>query len=121
MTTAKLTNYRQSPRKVRMVADAIRGKSVSEALRNLPLLSKRASGPLEKLLKSAVANATHNHQMDVTTLFIKEIRVDAGTVLKRSLPRARGSASPIHKRSSHVMITLAEKEVKTKKPKKITK
>ncbi len=115
MTTAKLTNYRQSPRKVRIVADAIRGKSVTEALRNLPFLAKRASGPLEKLLRSAVANATHNHQMDSATLFVKEIRVDAGMVLKRSLPRARGSASPIHKRSSHVMVTLAEKVAKNKK------
>ncbi|MFA6094876.1 MAG: 50S ribosomal protein L22 [Candidatus Paceibacterota bacterium] len=118
MVTASLKNYRQSPRKVRIVADLIRGKRVSEALSLLTFTTKKATDPLAKLVLSAVANAK-NLNIATENLFVKEIRVDAGIVLKRQMPRARGSSSPIHKRSSHVHLVLDEKIVVDKKAKKI--
>jgi len=112
MVTAYLKNYRQSPRKVRLVADLVKGKSVDQAVASLNNLAKRAAGPLEKLLLSAIANAKNNHNLDLATLFVKEFRVDGGAILKRSMPRARGSASRINKRTSHVIVTLAPKAPK---------
>jgi large subunit ribosomal protein L22 len=106
---ATLTNYRQSPRKVRLVADAMKGKSVAAAQMELRFMVKRAALPLEKLLESAVANAVNGFGMSKDNLFIKEFTVDKGIVLKRSMPRAFGRASGINKRSSHVTIVLAEK------------
>jgi large subunit ribosomal protein L22 len=114
MVTAKLTNYRQSPRKVRVVANLVRGKRVAEALAQLTFTAKRATDPLAKLIQSAIANAKNNHGLDADNLFVKEIRVDGGIVMKRSMPRARGSAYPIRKRTSHVLVTLAEKAPKAK-------
>lgn len=109
-TTATLSNYRQSPRKVRLVADLIRGKSVAAAQAEMRFLPKRAAAPLSKLLMSAVANAK---AADVTAsdenLFIRDVRVDKGMTLKRIMPRARGSAARINKRSSHIVLTLANK------------
>lgn len=105
-----LKNYRQSPRKVRLVADAVRGKKVAVALRDLAFITKRATDPIAKLIESAVANAKNNFNADVENLFIKEIQVNKGIVLKRIMPRARGSAARINKRSSHVSITLEEKK-----------
>lgn len=108
---ALLKNYRQSPRKVRLVANAIRGKRVSDALVALSALPKRATMPLKKLLESAVANAKHGGEgKDAQSLFVKEIQVNKGVTLKRSLPRAMGRATPINKRSSHVEIILAERK-----------
>ena len=107
MITASLKNYRQSPRKVRSVANLVRGKSVEQALNTLNFLSKKAADPLYSLLLSAVANAKNNFQIEKEGLMIKELRVDSGVVMKRSMPRARGSSSPIHKRSSHVLLVLA--------------
>ncbi len=107
MITASLHNYRQSPRKVRGTANLMRGKSVVEAASMLKFLPKKATGPLGALLASAIANAKNNFNIESAGLFIKEIRVDGGVTLKRSMPRARGSASRINKRSSNVMITLA--------------
>jgi large subunit ribosomal protein L22 len=109
MITASLKNYRISPRKVRLVADMIRGKNVVEAKDILGHVIKRAKHPISNLLDSAVANASHNHKIDKETLFVKEIRVDQGYVLKRSQPMARGSAFPIKKRTSHVVIVLSPK------------
>jgi large subunit ribosomal protein L22 len=103
--TAKLTNYRQSPRKVRIVANLVRGKKVTDAVMELTFLAKRAGEPVMKLIESAVANAK-NLSIPTESLFVKEIRVDAGVTLKRSMPRARGRAFPINKRSSHVLLTL---------------
>lgn len=103
--TAKLSNYRQSPRKVRIVADLVRGKKVERALSELNFLAKRSGDPIRKLIESAVANAV-NLSIDKKDLVIKELRVDKGTVLHRSMPRARGRAFPIKKRSSHILITL---------------
>ena len=117
MITASLKNYRISPRKVRLVANMIRGKSVVVAENILMGAVKKATSPLGDLLASAVANASHNHQIAKDALFVKEIRVDQGYVLKRSQPMARGSAFPIKKRTSHVSITLAPIEAKAKKSK----
>src|SRR5690606_35996334 len=103
-----LSNYQQSPRKVRLVADLVRGKGVAEALAALSFLEKRASGPFAKALRSAAANAKGAGK-DVSRLFVAAVDVDKGTVSRRYLPRARGSASPINKRSSHISITLGEK------------
>jgi large subunit ribosomal protein L22 len=107
MITASLKNYRISPRKVRVVADMIRGKSAVLANEILLHADKKAKKPLNDLLASAVANAKHNFKLEVDSLFVKEIRVDQGYVLRRSMPVSRGSAHPIAKRTSHVSITLA--------------
>ena len=122
---AFLKNYRQSPRKVRLVADLIKSKRVAEAFTQLKNLPKRASGPIEKLLASAVANAKNAGVSD-TDLYVENVTVNKGIVLKRSMPRARGSASRINKRTSHLMLTLIDKGAenktkKTKKEKKVSK
>lgn len=115
MITASLKNYRISPRKVRLVADMIRGKKVSDAKAILTFATKKAKGPIHDLLDSAIANASHNHKIEADKLFVKEIRVDQGFVLARSLPMARGSAFPIKKRTSHVSIVLSENISRSKK------
>ncbi|MGB2580213.1 MAG: 50S ribosomal protein L22 [Minisyncoccia bacterium] len=103
---AILRSYRQAPRKVRLVANLIKGKTVPRALVELDVLPKRASGPMKKLLMSAVANAKENDGIDLVNLFVKEVRVDQGTILKRSMPKSHGTAHPIHKHTSHIMIEL---------------
>ncbi len=110
---AFLKNYRQSPRKVRLVAELIKGKRVADALLILDTLPKRASGPVNTLLNSAIANAKQAG-VSVENLFIENITVNKGIVLKRSMPRARGSASRINKRTSHIMLTLIEKTLENK-------
>jgi large subunit ribosomal protein L22 len=105
--TAQLNNYRQSPRKVRLVANAIKGKSVKEAKTRLDFITKKATGPLHKLLNSAVANAK-NLGISADALSVKSITVNAGKILYRSMPAAHGSAHKIHKRTSHVTIVLSE-------------
>ncbi len=119
---AFLKNYRQSPRKVRLVADLLKGKKVPDALVELDFLAKRASTPLKKLLESAIANAKASGA-NMEDLFIKEFRVDKGLIMKRFMPRAMGRASRINKRTSHVMLVLGEKAKKVvkKASKKITK
>ncbi|MGI9118513.1 MAG: 50S ribosomal protein L22 [Minisyncoccia bacterium] len=114
---AILENYRQSPRKVRLVANLIKGKSVEEAVVELDFLAKRAADPLKKLLNSAVANATNNHKADKEQLYVESVMVNKGITLKRFMPRARGSASPIHKHTSQVIIILGQKTNKAKKAK----
>lgn len=109
IASAQLNNYRQSPRKVRLVTDMIRGKSVANALIALDALPKRASLPIAKLVRSAAANAKAKGSAP-ETLFVSHITVDKGVVLKRSMPRARGSASRINKRSSKIMLALGEKK-----------
>jgi len=122
IATAFLKNYRQSPRKVRLVAMYVKGKPVMRALAELDLLPKRASSPLKKLIQSAVSNAK-NLDMEADSLIIKEMTVDQGVTLKRRMPRARGSAFPINKRTSHVRVTLEGqgKVVVTSKAEKVTK
>ncbi len=105
---AILKNYRQSPRKVRLVADLVRGKTVAEALTVLRFVDKRAAEPVAKLIKSAEANAVSNGK-NAGSLVINKIAVDKGAVLKRFMPRARGSASRINKRNSHIVVELGEK------------
>lgn len=105
---AVLKNYRQSPRKVRLIADLVRGKKADEALTILKFVDKRAAGPFAKVIASAVANAKDQGK-NVDKLFIKTVAVDKGTVFKRFMPRARGSASRINKRNSHISVELGEK------------
>lgn len=110
---AELKNYRQSPRKVRLVADMLRGKSIEEALTLLSFVPKRAALPLLKLLASAKANAV-SLAIPTENLRVKSIMVDSGAILYRRMPRSRGMANPLRKRTSHVKVVLAEG-----KPKKI--
>jgi len=121
LVTAQLNDYRQSPRKVRLVADAVRGKKVSVALTNLNFIPKRATLALVKLIESAVANATNNHGLALESLIVKEIRVDGGSILYRRMPRARGSAYPIRKRTSSVRVVLESRAEAVKKTTKKTK
>ncbi|KKU13057.1 MAG: 50S ribosomal protein L22 [Parcubacteria group bacterium GW2011_GWC2_45_7] len=99
---------RMSPRKVRLVADLIRGKSTGEAQVILQYTAKLAREPLLKLLRSALANAK-DKKMETEKLYIKQITADGGPVLKRSAPRAFGRAAPIRKRTSHITIVLGER------------
>jgi large subunit ribosomal protein L22 len=117
MINASLKNYRISPRKVRVVANMIRGKSAVEAHHILLHADKKAKSPLNDLLASAVANAKNNFQIEADSLFVKEIRVDQGFVMKRQMPVSRGSAHPIKKRTSHVSIVLAPMTEANKKGK----
>lgn len=114
---ATLTNYRQSPRKVRLVAHAVKGKSVEQADVELSYMPKRAAEPIQKLIKSAVANAAKDG-IDTKNLMIKNIEVNQGLVMKRFMPRAMGVAKPIKKKMSHVTVALSEKTEKVNKSKK---
>ena len=105
MITARLSDYRQSPRKVRAVAHLVKGMPVPQALAELTFLAKRAGAPLKKLIVSAVSNAKAQN-LSAEELFVKNMRVDKGVVLYRMMPRARGSAYRIRKRSSHVVVEL---------------
>jgi large subunit ribosomal protein L22 len=137
---ASLTNYRQAPRKVRLIGDLIKGKEATRALAELDLIVKRGSKPMRTLLASAIANARTGSNMSESELFVKSVRVDKGLVLKRMMPRARGRGFPIHKHTSHVSIELAhvaeagnktsigkkqaklaKKEIAVSKSKKVTK
>lgn len=111
---AELNNYRQSPRKVRLVADLVKGKTVAEAITQLGFLPKRAAEPITKLLKSAVANSVSEMTGLATAenLLIKSLRVDSGVTLKRFRARARGSAARINKRTSKIQVTLEPKITK---------
>lgn len=116
-STATLSNYRQSPRKVRLVADLVRGKSAEQALALLSQLPKRASEPVAKLIRSAVANAQGKEGVALNELVVSAIAVNGGIVFKRSMPRARGRASAIRKRTSHITLALSRRvEKKTKAP-----
>lgn len=116
-TKAHLNDLRIAPRKVRLVTDMIKGLSVTEAIAQLQFSHKDAARPILKLLKSAVANAVHNHQAEKDTLVITHTVVDGGAILYRWMPRAMGRATPIRKRTAHVTIALAgtvSAEVKVK-------
>ncbi|BCJ87334.1 50S ribosomal protein L22 [Effusibacillus dendaii] len=102
-------HVRIAPRKVRLVVDLIRGKKVGEAIAILKHTPKAASPVVEKVLKSAIANADHNLNLNVDDLVISQIFVDQGTTLKRFRPRAQGRASRIHKRTSHITVVVSEK------------
>jgi len=105
---AKAKHIRMSPRKVRLVVDVVRGKTVDSALGQLKFINKLAAGPVKKLINSAIANASHNYEIEKDNLKIDEIRVDEGATLKRWMPRAFGRATPIRKRTSHISLVLGE-------------
>jgi large subunit ribosomal protein L22 len=111
MVTASLTNYRQSPRKVRLVASLIKGKTVPQALNTLMVTTKRASDPMIKLLNSALANAK-DRGVSTENLFVKECTVNQGLTMKRFMPGARGTGFPILKKTSHVKLVLDTKAPK---------
>jgi len=112
ITAAKATAkmVRIAPRKTRMVIDMIRGKSAGEAISILRFSSRGASEAVEKVLMSAIANAEHNYDMDIEDLVVSEAFVDEGPTLKRFRPRAKGAASPINKRTSHITVVVSEKK-----------
>ncbi len=112
--SAKLNYLRIAPRKVRLLADLVRGKTVKEAQAILSFVVKKGSLPLLKLLNQAAASAINNFQLDSGNLYISKVTVDEGPKYKRWRPRARGQAYEIQKKSSHITIVLDEK-VKTKK------
>ena len=109
MPRAVVRNVRISPKKLRLVADEIRGKSVDQALDILQFLPKGGSPILLKLLKSAIANAGNNHDLRADDLYVAKITVDGGPIMKRFMARARGRACRIFKRTSHATIVLREK------------
>ncbi len=106
---AKISYLRVAPRKVRLVCDLVRGKRVQAALDILRFTKRGCSQDVLKLVQSAVANANQKGGVDVDNLYIHRLTVDQGPILKRSLPRARGMATPIQKKTSHVTVFLAEK------------
>lgn len=113
---ASVPNYRQSPRKTRLITDLVKGRSVTEALTMLKFLNKRGAAPIAKLISSAAANAEKQGE-DARKLFIQSIRVDKGLVATRFMPRAFGRAAPVKHRMSHIAVTLSQTNPKPKKGK----
>lgn len=105
---ANLRGVRIAPRKVRLVADLVRGKLVADALDILKVTNKRSAPVVSKLLASAIAGAKQNATVDIDRLYIHTMYVDGGPTMKRWCPRAQGRATPIMKRSSHITVKLAE-------------
>ena len=105
---AELRHARISARKVKIVIDTIRGKNAKEALAILKYTNKAAAPVVEKLVKSAMANAVNNHNMDESKLYISEVYANQGTTMKRIMPRAQGRANRIRKRTSHITVVLKE-------------
>lgn len=116
---AHARNLRLSPRKMRLVTNLVKNMRVADALTQLQFTNKKGAKMVTKLLMSAVANAEHNFSLNREGLFIKTITCDMGTVLKRSFPRARGSASIIRRKMSHVNVVLEERAYKAKKIKSV--
>ena len=120
---AQLNNFRQAPRKMRMVANAVRGKKVNDAIITLDFMAKKASLPIKNLIISALANAK-NLDIPADKLLVKTIKVDSGSILYRRQPAAHGSAHPLRKRTSAIFVELGEapaKKVKTSEQvKKVT-
>lgn len=112
---------RQSPRKVRLVVDLIKGLSVEAAKDQLAVLPKRAAVTVLKLLNSAAANAKHNKQLEAENLYVARAFVDQGPTIKRFRPRAFGRAGAIRKRTSHITIVLSEKAVAVNKKTTVSK
>jgi large subunit ribosomal protein L22 len=99
---------RISPRKVRQLTDAVKGKPVEKGIETLKFMPQKAASMLEKVVRSAVANADQNHDLDIDSLIIRNIMVDGGPTLKRFRARARGRGARILKRTSHITVILAE-------------
>ena len=111
ITSAKAMarTVRVSPRKTRLVLDLIRGKNVADAIAILKFTPNKAARVVEKVLNSAIANAENNFDLDVENLVVSEAFVNEGPTMKRFRPRAKGSASPINKRTTHVTVVVSEK------------
>lgn len=105
---AELRHARISSRKVKIVIDLIRGKRADEAIAILKYTNKAAAPMVEKLVKSAIANAVNNHEMDETKLYVSEVYANQGPTMKRIMARAKGSANRIRKRTSHIVVVLKE-------------
>ncbi len=110
---ASLRSLRMSPRKVRLVINTIRGLSATAADTRLSFLKKGAALPVQKLLRSAIANAEHNFHLDKEGLIVKTVTADGGPTLKRNRPRAFGRGSAIRKRTTHLMLILTDEAKKT--------
>ena len=112
ITTAKAVakTVRIAPRKARLVVELIKGKTVAEALAILQFTPRAGSPIVAKVLKSAIANAEHNYDLDAQNLVVSEAYVNEGPTLKRFRPRAKGSASPINKRTSHITVVVSQIE-----------
>lgn len=106
---ASLNYARVGAQKARLVADLVRGKDVSDALKTLTFLNKKTAGMIKKLIESAVANAEDKKVMDIDKLYVKTIYVDQGPVLKRFRPRAQGRAFGVRKKTSHINVILEER------------
>jgi large subunit ribosomal protein L22 len=117
LVRAHARNLHISPRKMRLVTNLVKNMRVADAITQLQFTNKKAAGMLIKVLQSATANAENNHSLNRDGLFVKEVTCDMGPVLKRTFPRARGSAFMIRRKMSHVNVTLEERAVKAKKPK----
>lgn len=105
---ASLKHLRMSPQKVRLVVDVIRGLKTDKALDQLRFINKKAAAPIDKLLRSAIANAVNNYDLDKDNLIVKSIYVDSGLTLKRWMPKAHGRATVIRKRACHINLVLGE-------------
>ncbi|OHA89047.1 MAG: 50S ribosomal protein L22 [Candidatus Zambryskibacteria bacterium RIFCSPHIGHO2_01_FULL_43_27] len=125
--TAQLNDYRHSPRKVRVVANLVKGRHAEDAIAELQFLGKRAADPISKLIRSAMASAK-NSNLDERAMVVKEMRVDGGAIMYRRRSASRGRAPIIRKRTSHILLVLQEeksqapksKSQKDSKPKKPT-
>lgn len=111
ITSAKATarTVRVSPRKSRLVIDLIRGKNVADATATLKFTPTKAANEIENVLNSAIANAENNFGLEKANLFVSEAYINEGPTMKRFRPRAKGSASPINKRTSHITVVVTEK------------
>ena len=107
-TKATAKTVRVTPRKARLVLDLVRGKSIDEAQATLQFMPNQAASVISKEIKSAAANAVHNHQMDADKLFVKACYADEGVVMKRFMPRAKGNAAQILKRTSHITVVVSD-------------
>lgn len=107
-TKATAKTVRVTPRKARLVLDLVRGKSIDEAQATLQFMPNQAASVIFKVIKSAAANAVHNHQMDADKLFVKACYADEGVVMKRFMPRAKGNAAQILKRTSHITVVVSD-------------
>jgi large subunit ribosomal protein L22 len=106
MARAFLKGFRESPRRVRMVAEMIRGKKAEDALSILAFQPRKAAKMLHKVLNSAIANATENDELDADQLVVTRVEIDGGPIQKRWLPRSMGRANRLARRTSHVTVTV---------------
>lgn len=111
-TMAQHRQARSSAQKVRLIANLIRGKKVPQALNILTFSKKKSASLVRKVLESAVANAEHNNGVDIDKLVIKKIFVNEGTTMKRMMPRAKGRADRIFKRTSHITIIVSDRLIR---------